>query len=369
MNIFAIISSFGWFALFISIIVFVHEFGHYYMARRFGVRVEIFSIGFGRELWGKTDRFGTRWKICVLPLGGYVKMFGDSDPTSTPDFVKLADMNVKKRTQSFFYKPLWQKAMIVAAGPAANYLLALLIFTFFLYIHGLQIVRPIVSSVTEDSPAQRAGLMVGDKIVAVDDTAVDTFQDVRQIISVNVGEPILLTIDRQGQTQEIQVTPYMQESKTGFGDVVKHPVIGVGANHVERQRLNIFAAFYYGGVQCYKISQMILTTVGQMLVGTRGTEEMGGPVRIAQYSAAVAKVGVEGSLFFIAMVSLNLGLINLLPIPLLDGGHLLFYAVEALRRGKPMPQRLQNILLRVGGALLMALMIMALGNDIIRILS
>jgi regulator of sigma E protease len=364
MNILPLISSVGWFIVFISIIVFIHEFGHYIMARRFGVKVETFSIGFGQTLWSTVDRAGTCWKIGILPFGGYVQMYGDKDPAGEIDYEEINKMTAQQYQQSFFSKSLWQKALIVVGGPAANYLLALVILTFLFYLNGIQSVAPIISAVTPNSPAQQAGLASGDKILAVDKEEIITFQDVRKKLSTNLGDPVLLTIERQGENFEITLTPELKELKTLTGDIIKQPVIGVSANVIEHQRLNVFMAFYHAIAECYHLSETALITIWQMLTGARGTQELSGPIKIAQYSGVFAKAGFEGSLWFIAIISLNLGLINLLPIPLLDGGHLAFYLVEGLRGGKPLPPKLHAALMRVGGMILVFLIIFALGNDI-----
>jgi regulator of sigma E protease len=356
-----------WFLVMLSIVVFVHEFGHFIVARYFGVKVEVFSIGFGQEIYGWNDRYGTRWKIAWLPFGGYVKMFGDADPASSPDFANLDKFTKEEKRQSFYFKHLYQKALVVFAGPAFNYLLAILILTWMYGVYGKVQVSNEVTAVENGSPAEEAGILPGDLIVSVDGNSVKTFNEIKEIISVNVGDPIALKLLRNGIEKDIVVKPINTETKDVFGNKVKVNMIGVKAGKVGHVDYNLFGAFAEAGKDAYRISAGMLKTIGQMLTGSRGLDQLGGPVSIAKYSGQSAQMGAEAFLWFIALISINLGLVNLFPIPMLDGGHLLFYFVQKLM-GREVPQKAQAVAFKVGVALLMTLMFFVTFQDIKRLI-
>ena len=367
-NIISFTTSVFWFAIVISVIVFIHEYGHYWVARKCGVKVEIFSIGFGKAIWKRKAASGTEWQICVLPLGGFVKMFGDSSPASNPDFESLGEMSEKDKQQSFFYKPLWQKALVVAAGPIANFMLAIFIFTCITWSYGKISGIPEVSHVNTGSPAEKAGIIEGDLILSADGEKIEALEELKQHIALNTGTSIALEILREDTVIVLDVKPELQEFDGGMGGKVKMAVIGIVSNKVKREKVNIAESFIDSTVQAYQMSASILKAIGQMVTGQRDLAEMGGPLKIAQYSAKSASMGITNVLWLVAVISLNLGLINLLPIPMLDGGHLAYYSIEAIN-GKPLSEKVQNIGFKIGFIMLISLMIFATFNDIRNIFS
>lgn len=361
------------FILILSVIVFIHEFGHYLVARLCGVRIETFSIGFGKEIWGFNDRSGTRWKFSTLPFGGYVKMFGDQGAASTPDAEALAAMSEEDRRVSFHFKPLWQKALVVAAGPAANFLLTIGIMTYFLYTVGMASTDPVVGEIMPDTPAAAAGLQSGDRVLTVDGTEVQTFSDIPSLIATNLGTPIELQLERDGQPLTLTITPISYLDKDALGNEVKRPLIGIKSQQMKLQDLSFPQAIGIATERTYELCVVSLRFMGQMVTGQRSADELKGPVGIAQMSGQVTQSGetigetARMILWFIAMLSANLGLVNLLPIPLLDGGHLVYYGIEAAQ-GRPMAQKFQEYGFRVGFLLIASLMAFTLFNDIKQIL-
>ncbi len=347
----------------LSVIVFVHEFGHYYIARRCGVKVEAFSIGFGPEVWGWEDRAGTRWKICIFPLGGYVKMFGDAGAASTPDRDKVAKLSKKERQGAFYLKPLHQKSAVVAAGPIANFLLAILILAFFFAVYGKPETSPEVGEILPGSAAETAGFKVGDIITELNGTPIKRFEEIRRIATLHPGEPLSFTLMRQGKEVKGAITPTLSESTDAFGNVVKVGLIGIRSSTASYTELSPLEAIWASFEETYSISANTLQALGQMIVGKRSTDDLSGILRIAQYSGQSTERGASTVLWFMAVLSINLGLINLFPIPLLDGGHLLYYLIEALS-GRPLAEKVQEYGFRVGFVLLIALMIFATFNDL-----
>lgn len=355
-----------WFLFIISIIVFVHEFGHYIIARLCGVRIETFSLGFGKELWGRNDRHGTRWKVSALPLGGYVKMFGDADPASNPDADKLDAMTEAQKTEAFHYKPLPQKAAIVVAGPLFNFVFAIIVLTgFFTFVGYLQTL-PVVGEFMPDSAAQQAGLQVGDRFIEIEGRTTRTFGDIQSVVRLHPGIPVEAKIQRGEEILDITITPKVHEIKDVLGETVRIGLIGVSSKDVVYEKLPFDQAFIQSFRSTYQICADTLRAMKQMVTGQRGLEELGGPIRIAQYSGESARQGWQTMLWFMAMLSINLGLINLFPIPMLDGGHLAFYLLEAVR-GRPMAVKIQEYSLRFGFALLVTLMVFVTVNDIMRL--
>lgn len=357
------------FALVISMAVFIHEGGHFLAARLCGVRVETFSIGFGREVLGRTDRHGTRWKIALLPLGGYVKMYGDAGAASTPDTEKLAEMTLTQKRESFHFRPLWAKAIIVAAGPFANFLLAIVVFTYFIFTSGLDSTEPVVGSVMENTPAASAGIQAGDHIVRVDDTEIHYFKDISGYMMTSVGNPVTLTIDRAGEVLTIVLTPQFHTDDDVLGNGQKRLVIGIKSQKLTYRDVGLPAALVAATARTVEMCRTTLRFLGQIISGTRGTEDLRGPLGIAKLSGDVTHQGTTTSetlqmvLWFVALLSVNLGLMNLLPVPMLDGGHLLFYSVEAMR-GRPMAQRVMEYSYRLGTALIIGLMGVSFYNDV-----
>ena len=356
----------GWvlpFLVVLAVLVFIHEFGHYLAARLCGVKVETFSLGFGPELVGWFDSHGTRWKVSALPLGGYVKMFGDADAASTPG-EGLATMTPEERAVSHHHQPLGRRAIIAAAGPIANYLLAIVLLAGLFATSGQPVTPPDIGMVQPGSAAAAAGLKPGDRFVSADGQAVRRFEDVQRIVRLNVGTPIDLIIKRQNQLLPLRVTPKITDIVDRFGDHHSFGVLGVGRSGVDYVRLTPWNALVQAGGETVSITSGTLTAVWQMIIGARTTEELGGPIKIAKLSAQVWQQGGALDLInFMALLSVNLGLINLFPIPVLDGGHLLFYAAEALR-GRPLGQRVQQVGFQIGLALVFTLMIFATWNDV-----
>lgn len=354
-----------WFLVILSIIVFIHEFGHYLIARLCGVKVEVFSIGFGREVFGFNDRAGTRWKFSLLPLGGYVKMFGDMGAASTPDDDALQKMTKAEKAVSFHYKPLWKKALIVAGGPLFNFLTTIAVFAWFAFSNGIVSTDPIIGEVIADSAAQEAGLLAGDKILKVGDKEIDVFHDIPITIMTNLGTEITLEIEREGTVQTVKLTPKIITSEDNYGNKVEQPLIGIRSQKLSFKEVGFGQAMHHAVVRTWEICIATLEVLGQLLTGQRGPEQLKGPVGIAQMSGQAADAGVNNVLWFIALLSANLGLVNLLPIPMLDGGHLMYYAVEAVQ-GKPLADKVQQFGYKVGMILLAALMAFTIINDIVQ---
>lgn len=356
------------FIFIISLIVFIHEFGHFFVARLCGVKVEEFSIGFGRKLFGFFDKKGTEWKFCLLPFGGYVKMFGDRNGASMPDSEAIAAMSLEDKKKSFIGKNVYQRMAIVSAGPIANFILAILIFTFLFKLNGLSSVLPIVDEVLPESAAYENGLKKGDKILAIDGAEIHDFDDMRQIVVSAADRELVFKIERGEEIFESKITPKNQVRKDFFGDDVKMGTLGVTASEVSHKELNIGQSFVEANVQTYKISMAIFKALGELITGKRSVEELGGPIKIAKYSGKTVEMGALAVIWFMALISINLGVMNLLPVPVLDGGHLFYYVIEAIC-GKPLPQKVQQMGFRFGLAIVLTLMVFTTFNDIRQIFS
>jgi len=353
----------GAFLVVLTVLVFVHELGHYLSARRNGVRVQIFSIGFGPELLGWTDRAGTRWKLSLVPIGGYVKMFGDADAASMPG-EHVEAMTEEERAVSFFHKRLMQRTEIVAAGPAANFLFAIVVLAGFFMTVGQPFTPADIGEVIAGSAAERAGMQPKDTIVAIDGKAIERFEDIQQIVGLNAGEPLQVRVRRNGQELTLSATPSIEEEKDIFGNVHRIGRLGIKRTGTEFVRRDPVSAVWRAVGETWNIAAGTLQAAGQIVMGRRTADELGGPIAIAQMSGVVARVGVVDLIRFMALLSVNLGLINLFPIPILDGGHLLFYAAEAIR-GRPLGQRAQEYGFRIGLALVLTLMIFVTWNDLV----
>lgn len=349
------------FLVVLSVVVFVHEFGHYWVARRNGVKVETFSIGFGPELFGRNDRHGTRWKFSAIPLGGYVKMLGDADATSA-----TADQVTAQHPDSFPAKSVRQRMAIVFAGPAANMIYAVLAFAILFATVGRPFTPPEVGEVTADSAAAAAGLQPGDRFLSVDGVTIESFEQLQGVVSTNPETALPVTVERDGTQLDLTVTPALQEVTDRFGNVHRIGRIGVSRGGVEFRRSNPFSAVYEAAVETGNITVATLQSLWQVITGARDSGELGGPLRIAQMTGEVAKDGWVNLLWFSAVLSINLGLINLFPIPMLDGGHLVLYALEAIR-GRPLPERTQEIAFRFGVAAVLSLMVFATWNDLVHL--
>ncbi len=354
------------FVVVLTVLVFFHEMGHYLVARLNGVRVEVFSIGFGPELFGWTTRSGTRWKISAVPLGGYVKMFGDRDGSSAPDRDAVEEMTDAEKAVSFHHKRLSQRAAIVSAGPIANFLLAIVILAGFYMIYGQPSTVPELAVVEPQSAAERAGLEVGDLIVEIDGAAIERFEEVQLKVHTGLGAPMEITVLRDGAMTAVAVTPDVVEITDRFGNTSVVGRLGVRSSTIAMEPRGPIRAIWEATRSTYDYALVTLKAVGQFIVGTRSTKELAGPIGIAKMSGDMAQNGAVGILWFMAILSINLGLINLFPIPVLDGGHLLFYFFEAIR-GRPLGERAQEYGFRFGLGLVLLLMIFVTWNDLVNI--
>lgn len=355
------------FLVVLTLIVFVHEMGHYLAGRWSGIGITAFSVGFGPELAGFTDRHGTRWKLSAIPLGGYVKFLGDEDAASTPDYAKFKNLPAEERARTFLGAALWKRAVTVAAGPIANFILAIIIFSFTVGIYGRQVADPVVAEVKQPSAAAAAGILPGDLLVAIDGSPVRTFEDVRRYVSVRPEVPIVVTIKRDGVQQDLRMVPERTELTDQFGNKMELGVIGIVTNEATGN----FRVVEYGPVEA--IGQGVLQTwyivtgtfdyLSNLVTGRMKADQLGGPIRVAQASGQMATIGVAAVLQLAAVLSVSIGLLNLMPVPVLDGGHLMFYAVEAIR-GKPVGPAAQEVAFRFGMVLVLMLMVFATWNDI-----
>ncbi len=353
------------FLVVLTVLVFVLELGHYLVARMNGVRIEVFSIGFGPELFGWFDRSGTRWKLSAIPLGGYVKMFGDADPMSMPG-ERVPAMTAAEREVSFHHKSLMQRTAVVAAGPLANFVFTLVVLSLLFATVGQPFTPADVGRVQPGSAAEAAGIKAGDVIAAIDGDQIARFEDVQRLVRLNTGTPMHMVMRRDGQPVAITVTPRMEKLTDRFGNEHRLGLLGIERSGVDYVRRDPATAMWQAGVETSNLVTGTLEAVWQMVIGVRNTDELGGPVRIAQMSSEVWQGGVVALIWFMSVLSVNLGLINLFPIPVLDGGHLLFYAAEAIR-GRPLGQRAQEYGFRVGLALVLTLMVFATWNDVVHL--
>ena len=355
------------FLLVMTIIVFFHELGHFAVARFFGVQVVSFSIGFGREIIGWTDKHGTRWKIGWLPLGGYVKFIDDDDPAS----VSAAGEDAAAAPGSFRGKPLWQRALIVAAGPIANFILAILIFAGLYTTTGVVVLEPVVSQVMENSPAEKAGIKPGDRIVAIDGEKVDNFLDISRIVALRAGREVEVVVKRGERLLTLRVRLGERERPDGIGGKVKVGFLGVmhdASGGIRFERKGPLEALALGAKSTWNIVSGTMTYLKEMVIGRQSANQLAGPIRIAQMSQKAAETSILMLFQLAAVLSVSIGLINLFPIPMLDGGHLLYYAIEAVR-GKPLSESAQEFGFRIGIALVLALMLVATFNDIMHLFS
>lgn len=353
----------GSFLILLTVVVFVHELGHFLVARWVGVRVEAFSIGFGRELVGFTDRRGTRWRLSMLPFGGYVKFFGDGDVASATE----SDVSVltdEERALTFSAQKLYHKAAIVFAGPAANFVFAVLVFTVVFMVLGRPLAPAVIGEVRPDSAAAEAGLLAGDRITGIAGHEVIRFEDVQRLVPLYGTQEMELSFERGGSEQTVKVRPRMEG---GDGRHPATPILGVmiHSDSFEIIEQGPVDAFVSAVENTWTITRSTAIAMGQMLSGARGTEDIGGPLRIAEFSGEAARSGFFNYVMFISVLSINLGMINLFPVPVLDGGHLALYAIEGLR-GKPLGEKAQEIGVKIGLSLVLALMVFATWNDIVR---
>lgn len=354
------------FVLVLSVLVFFHELGHYLVARYNGVKVEVFSIGFGHEVFGWNDRVGTRWKISWLPLGGYVKMWGDENAASTPHHQALKKMSATDRAQSLHAKTVWQRMAVSAAGPFANYLLAFLLFAGLFMTEGYRYTAPVIGGVVSDSPALKAGFQVNDKILSVDATSVQRFEDIVSYVRARPGQSLDFEIERDGHKLSLQATPDGSPVKPLIGQSRTIGLLGIQGKEMVLERKAPLQAIGLAFQELWSISWQTVAGVVQMLLGQRSMDGMGGPLMIAQLSGEIAHSGMVALLWFMALLSVNLGLVNLFPIPLLDGGHLFLYSIEAVR-GKPLSERALEWCYRLGLAVVLSLLFLTTWNDLKRL--
>jgi regulator of sigma E protease len=354
----------------LSLVVFFHELGHFLVARWCGVRVLVFSIGFGPEIVGFNDRHGTRWKISAIPLGGFVKFFGDENAASVPDSARLAVMDADERAHSFMFQPVAKRAAIVVAGPLANFLLAIVIFAGVFMLYGKQTMSARVDSVQADSAAAEAGFKAGDLVVAINGRPIENFTEMQRIVGANAGEPLAITVDREGNQLVLKATPALKEVKDNFGNVQRVGILGISRSMAaEDLKLHPVAppqAVVLAVQETWSVIERTLGYIGGVIAGREAANQLGGPIRIAQMSGQVASFGFVPLIQLAAVLSVSIGLLNLFPIPLLDGGHLLFYLIEGVR-GRPLSERAQEVGFRIGLAIVLMLMIFATFNDIVHL--
>ena len=350
----------------ISLIVFIHEFGHFIVARWCGVKIEEFAIGFGKKIFGFRDKKGTQWKFCILPFGGYVKMYGDKNGASIPDIELIKNMSPQDRKISFLGKNVYQRIAIVGAGPIANFILAIFIFTYLFNVNGISQIEPVVSEVVKNSASFEAGIKKGDRILSIDNKEIEDFQDIRNIVVTGLEEDLNFIIQRDGKELNIKISPKTISQKDMFGDDVKMRSIGLIAENVVKKELSLIESFVEANKETLNISKSIFKTLGQLITGQRSVKELGGPVKIAKYSGKTMDMGLVVVAWFMAMISINLGVMNLLPIPVLDGGHLFYYFIEAIK-GKPLSQKVQTYGYNFGLAIVLSLMIFTTLNDIFQL--
>jgi len=356
------------FLILIMVVVFIHEYGHYYFAKRYGVGITDFSIGFGREIFGWNDKSGTRWKVCWIPLGGYVKFFGDRNVFSQTEQQEVIDKySEEDRNKLFILKPLYQRSLIVAAGPLANFVLAIIIFSIINMFVGKDLTPAVVSEVTINSPAYEAGIQKNDKIISIDNNKVQSILEVSTFISTSTAEIIEFSVLRNEQEVTLYVKPNLVQSKDSLGNSVKKRMIGIKLsplnNEFKKQPLGPSKAIYYSIKEVWFVSVTSLRYLGNMLIGSADSSQLGGPIRIAKITGQVAEHGVVPFLSIMAYISISLGLVNLFPIPMLDGGHLMFYFFEKVL-GRPLSQKTQEGFFRIGLFLLFSLMFFATFNDL-----
>ncbi len=355
------------FILLLGPLVVIHELGHYLVGRWCGVKADAFSVGFGKELWGRTDSRGTRWKLSAIPLGGYVKFHGDADAASTPDADGVAAMSAEERKGAFSAAALWQRALIVAAGPVTNLLFAVVIFAAFNLAFGKIVAPPVIAKFAENAPAQAAGLKIGDRIVAVDGARVEQFPDIAERVIPYPGGTVTLAVQRDGRTFTVPVKLLAHVERDRFGNESRIGRLGIAPAKAEIAPVGPVEAVTLAGTQTWGVMRMLWVGIGQIVTGQRSLDELGGPIKTAKYSGEQLSLGWLPFVSFAAFISINLAFINLLPIPTLDGGHLAFYAVEALRR-KPVGARSQDWAYRAGLGFVLALMVFVTLNDLVSVL-
>jgi regulator of sigma E protease len=354
----------------LSIVVFFHELGHFLIARWCGVRVLVFSIGFGPEIIGFNDRHGTRWKISAIPLGGFVKFFGDENVASASNGAQLADMDANERARSFVFQPVRKRAAIVVAGPLANFILAIVIFAAIFMLYGKQTMSARVDTVQPDSAAAAAGFQPGDLVTAINGAGIESCADMQRVVSESAGETLSITVERGGVQRVLNAAPALKDVKDTFGNVRHIGILGISrsmaAADLKFEPVPAPRAVWMGVEETWFVVDRTLSYLAGVIVGREAADQLGGPIRIAQMSGQVATIGFVALIHLAAVLSVSIWLLNLFPIPLLDGGHLLFYSIEALR-GRPLSERAQEVGFRIGLAIVLMLMIFATFNEIVHL--
>ncbi|TPW31218.1 RIP metalloprotease RseP [Pararhizobium mangrovi] len=358
------------FLLVLTAVVFFHELGHYLVGRWCGIRALAFSVGFGPELIGWTDKRGTRWRLSAVPLGGYVRFLGDENAASAPDTGSIAELSPEERRHSLGGADLWRRAATVAAGPLANFVLAIAVFSALFLMDGRMVADPVVARVQPGSAAAAAGIAPGDRFVSIDGARTATFDDVRRIVSQRPGERLDMVLSRDGHDVSLDITPRSSEITDRFGNTMQVGLIGVvtdqSAGNFRRIRYGPVEALGQGALESWRIVAHTGLYIGNIFAGRQSADELGGPIRVAQVSGQVATLGVVALIHLVAVLSVSIGLLNLMPIPMLDGGHLVFYAIEGAT-GRPLGERIQEAAFRFGLALVLMLMVFATWNDVSRI--
>ncbi len=356
------------FIILILVVVFIHEYGHYYFAKKFGVGVTDFSIGFGKEIFGWNDKSGTRWKICWIPLGGYVKFFGDRNVYSQADHKEILEKYSEEDQKKLFtLKPLYQRSLIVFGGPLANFLLALVIFFSIYTFVGKDFTPAVINEVQKDSPAMAGGLKQNDVILEIDGNKVESIMDVSKFITMSTDEIIDFKVKRSYDELILKIKPNIVPGEDNLGNKLNKRIVGIklGAynNEINHVKLGPAKAIYHAAHEVYFVGISSLKYIGAMIFGKADTSQLGGPIRIAKISGQVAEFGVLAFISMMAYISISLGLVNLFPIPMLDGGHLMFYAFEKVL-GRPLSQKTQEGFFRIGIFLLISLMFFTTFNDL-----
>jgi regulator of sigma E protease len=354
----------------LTIVVFFHELGHFLVARWCGIRVLVFSIGFGPELIGFNDKHGTRWKIAAVPLGGFVKFLGDENAASVANQSSLAGLSEAEKKLAFVHQKVGSRAAVVAAGPIANFILAVAIFAGIFMLFGKQTTSARVDTVQTESAAAAAGFKPGDLVTAINGRKIDSFADMQRIVSTSAGETLSIDVERGGARLNFKAIPALKELKDGFGNVHRVGVLGISRSmapdDVKTERVGPLTAVAMGAEETWFVIDRTMSYIAGIFAGREAADQLGGPIRIAQVSGQVATAGLVPLIHLAAVLSVSIGLLNLFPIPLLDGGHLLFYAIETVR-GRPLSERAQEVGFRIGLAIVVMLMIFATFNDILHL--
>jgi regulator of sigma E protease len=353
----------------LTIVIFFHELGHFLVARWCGIRVLTFSMGFGPEIASRVDPHGTRWRLAAIPLGGYVKFYGDENAASAPDRSTIAAMDPAERRVSFYGQSVARRAAVVAAGPAANFILAIVIFAASFWIFGRPSTEARVDAVSPGSVAEQAGFLPNDVILSIDGSAIDSFTDMQRLVRTSPDRALNFVVKRGDQNVTLVAAPRREEMKDSFGQTIKIGILGISratGAQIEHRTYNLPQALGGAVKETWFVVDRTLSYLGGVLTGRESADQLSGPIRIAQVSGQAAQLGIEVLFDLAAVISISIGLLNLFPIPMLDGGHLMYYAIEAVR-GRPLSERAQEMGFRIGIAMVLSLMLFATWNDIVHL--